>query len=994
MNQYIANLENINNITSFTAYDIENSKNYLLNNNSSDVNSFYLMHTNIRSLAKNYESLELFVNAYKNLYDVIILSETFNITNKENFCLDNYEIYYNSGKINKNDGVIIYVKKLLEHQVNIVGFSDLKFLRLTLTIHNKKIGITGIYRPPSYDVLEFNRHLSDYLKNYCKLENEIISGDMNIDICSKNAISEDYLNIMAENSFVSYINTYTRITNESKSCIDHLFIKTNIRESKFCPVVLYSKISDHFPQLLRLSLHSNESITQHDSKERVIKMINYNQLENYLRTLVNWEETIPCNDANKAAETFITIIEKAVNSCSHQKKVVHYLVKRKSWITTGLMTSLKYRDYLHKKVLKSPQNTLLKNQYITYRNYLNTLIKKTKEQYYKKKINENINNNSKIWATTNEILNRTKNEHNIIKEIRTERGEMLTDAKKIANNLNKYFVNVGTNIAKNINPPDKHNTPQETEKTKNTFVFNFVTSDDIIKYINNLKNDTAPGMDNITSKILKSVKHVISKPLAKIINISLHEGVFPDILKRAAVKPLHKGGDKHEPGNYRPISLISNISKVYENIMKTEIVNFLQTNKLLSDRQFGFRQNLSTQDAIVHLTTKVYNCIDKSKPSLAVFLDLAKAFDTVSHSKLLVKLRLYGFQGKTLNIIKSYLDKRVQYVKNGDAISEPEIIKCGVPQGTVLGPVLFILYINSIFNIDNTCDIVSYADDTALHVEGNSWEEVKITAEKCLKNVKAWLDDNLLKLNYDKTKFLTFSSNVSGQPQYDTLCIHESHCNLQNSCGCSVFIDRVKSTKYLGIIVDCYLRWEEQTYAICSKIRKLFYTFKILRNIFTRTLLKTAYYALVQSVITYGLIAWGGTFYTHLKNVIVSQKILIKIIMKKPARYPTELLFNACGLKDLQDLYVIENLKYLFKKRPLQLLNHGYGTRSITYGGCNTPLMRTTHGQRNFIYFSAKIHNILPQNLKNYSNFTYKQFVWKIKTWVKENKNTINTLFY
>lgn len=258
-------------------------------------------------------------------------------------------------------------------------------------------------------------------------------------------------------------------------------------------------------------------------------------------------------------------------------------------------------------------------------------------------------------------------------------------------------------------------------------------------------------MDGITAEILKETVQIISPLLVHLINIIYKNGTWPNSLKLAVIKPLHKKGDKYIIENYRPISLTSTIAKVLEKSIKHRLVKYLEKFNLLSKKQFGFRQNTSTNDAIAYLTNEIYQSIDSSKPSVCVFIDLAKAFDTISHKRVLEKLRDFGVRGICHKLFSDYLTNRTQYVKIENFLSDPKTVLCGLPQGTVLAPIMFIIYLNDLLTLDIKGSIVSFADDTAIYFKGNSWDEVRQTVEVDLKVIKDWFDENLLTINIDKT---------------------------------------------------------------------------------------------------------------------------------------------------------------------------------------------------------------------------------------------------
>lgn len=280
--------------------------------------------------------------------------------------------------------------------------------------------------------------------------------------------------------------------------------------------------------------------------------------------------------------------------------------------------------------------------------------------------------------------------------------------------MNSYFCNVGFELSKKIQPPDTelklpHVNPKSMFITPTTI-------NEIVHIIKNLKLKNG-GVDNINTKTIVILANFLSEPLAHIVNLCIEKAIWPDALKRAVIKPIHKGKDKHTTSNYRPISLISNLAKIFEKIIHHRILNFIIKHKILSKQQYGFMKNLGTKDALNYITNLIYEKLDKSTPIAITFLDLAKAFDTVNHKILLDKLYNYGIRGKAHEHILNYLQNRKQCVKCNDYVSDYCEINTGVPQGTVLGPLLFILYVNDLLTSIHGDLIVSYADDTAFYID-------------------------------------------------------------------------------------------------------------------------------------------------------------------------------------------------------------------------------------------------------------------------------------
>lgn len=464
------------------------------------------------------------------------------------------------------------------------------------------------------------------------------------------------------------------------------------------------------------------------------------------------------------------------------------------------------------------------------------------------------------------------------------------------------------------------------------------------------------------------------------------EGVFPQRLKESIVCPIFKAGDRADVNCYRPISLISTMAKIYEICLKTRLVNFFDKNKVLSMNQYGFRSAMSTSDAILRVINEVTDAINSDQKPLAVFLDLKKAFDTVSHEILLKRLHSYGVRGAALELFSSYLKNRSQRVRVNGVLSDVVSIEFGVPQGTVLGPILFLAYINPLCKLEVDGAIVSFADDTVLLVAGPTWDEVQKKAEVELRKIMNWLDGNLLTLNLDKTHFICFSPTIQGQPNFGAMQVHR--CRGEASCKCQM-ITKQSSLKYLGIIVDSFLRWDDNICKLCQRLRKTIYIFKRLREVVSVGVMKMVYYSLVQSLISYGIVAWGGSCGCYLDPLIRVQKLILKVICKKPPRYSTEQLFEEFRVKDVRQLYAEQILIKVHKNRSNMTARiHQYGTRNRHH--ILSDVARKAIVQRHFNYLGPKLFNLLPCSIINLPTLQFKTAVGKwVITTGRENIDNI-----
>lgn len=379
--------------------------------------------------------------------------------------------------------------------------------------------------------------------------------------------------------------------------------------------------------------------------------------------------------------------------------------------------------------------------------------------------------------------------------------------------VNTYFSEIGKNLADAINNSGDTRPMAFSTSPPNlsSFVLYDTDSIEVREVLRNLKKHSAPGPDNIPTEFLKLAETEVVPILTHLVNICFSNGVFPSLLKESLVTPVHKGGSEDDVSNYRPISVLSVISKILEKLINKRLLSYLNKFNILSNTQFGFRSGKSTEDAVSALTSVVAEGLDNKKKCLAVFLDLKKAFDTVSIPILEQKLEHIGVRGVPLNLFKSYLNGRSQRVKLDQAISKVASINFGVPQGSVLGPTLFLVYINDLcdMKLPHT-SIFSYADDTAIVFTGDSWSNVKKQAEQGLTVIAKWLNGNLLTLNTSKTNFMCFSIYDRYQPESSyEIKIHQCNSTLNFDCTCPT-IKKVSTTKYLGVILDQRLNWHHQ----------------------------------------------------------------------------------------------------------------------------------------------------------------------------------------
>lgn len=944
-----------------------------------------ILHTNIRSLNKNFDNLKLAIKTMKKCPDVIICTETYKIRLPALYEIDNYKLYYVDSQINKSDGTCIYIKSEMMLTNSVVDIGRIKALLTEIKFGNEKIIITSLYRSHCVAIRDFISDLKSHLHQFKAEKNHFIIGDINIDILRENPKSNEYLSSLYEYGFQSYINIPTRFTDNQSSCIDHIIGKNDIT-SRVIPIVFDMNITDHLSTLLFIE-HDNITI-ENDSLR--YEKINFQKMLNEMSN-ETWLSVYSETNINNSVDKFITTINFYINAATSFVKRRKQCKPRKDWITRELINSCKIKEKMYNQVKRNPNNVNLKNRYVQYKNKLKQSISEAKKNHNDNLIEKIGNDSRKLWDFINTKINgKSRNDTSMGKIQSNENDQVFQNEVDIANEFNTFFAKVGLNMAEKFERNSINDICTNVKENSSSMFFEPLTEQETLDIIMKMKNGKASGIDKITIKIVKMIGHLIAKPLTHILNNCIENAIFPDHFKKAEILPIFKAGNKELTTNYRPISLISNFAKVFEKAIKSRIVAFIGAFELINKYQFGFQKGKNTDDAITTVTNYIHTAISNKKPCIAIFLDLAKAFDTVNHDILLSKLNKTGFRGKAYDLIKSYLSDRKQLVKINETCSSEMRVECGVPQGTILGPILFILYINDMFNTLPLGDIVSFADDTVLMVRDETWDQVVLNAETKLHTVANWLYKNHLTLNSRKTVFLTFGSYKISIPINVELKVHATNCNYLN-CNCDV-IARVEKTKYLGVYIDSNLNWNEQVQIICKKTRYLIYLFYKIRNLLHKKHIVAIYYALFWSWATYGIIAWGGTHEKNIKQLELIQKKMLKIIFDKPILYPTEQLFQETEMIGIRKFYVEKSLFKHFVD--LQTLYNEKIEKQARNLAINLPKVNKEIDRRNNIYIAYKTFNLLPQEYKQKTINSLREGKL-IRRWlIGENSSTIREIFH
>jgi len=537
----------------------------------------------------------------------------------------------------------------------------------------------------------------------------------------------------------------------------------------------------------------------------------------------------------------------------------------------------------------------LKVNFKTLKKIIRRSIVQAKKQYYHMTFKKYSNDLRKTWRTINETLNMKNKAKSFPQEFCMENGNIISDHKTIANAFNKFFTNIGETVITNTNTTISPFNTYLSNKPNCKFTFTLMSVEDIVQIINSLKPKVSSGLDELSNKMLKLIKDVIAPPLTIIINQMLNTGIFPDKLKISKVIPLFKKGDDKLFSNYRPISLLSSISKIFEKVIFNQVSKYFEINNLIFNNQYGFRKKYSTEIAALHLIDCLNFQMDQMKIPLNIFLDLSKAFDTLNHDILLSKLKHYGIDGISYNLFETYIRNRSQYVKFESENSNELDIKRGVPQGSILGPLLFIIYINDLPNASKVFDFLMYADDTTLSCCIDKLEQperVNILNRELL-NVNNWLISNELSLNINKTKYMIYYKHPK--------TVEELDIKINNNS-----ISRVNSFNFLGLQINDNLTWNTHTEFVSKKISRITGLLYKMNSVFPKDVLLSMYNTLILPHINYCLLSWGK----QNDSILLLQKKSLRAVCCAKYKSHSEPLFKECNVLKINHIYETKLLTF------------------------------------------------------------------------------------
>ena len=962
-------------------------------NHAENEKNLSFFHMNISSLGKHKEELETALNILNYKFDIIALTETMlRMNNNPNFdiSMPGYKCY-NTPTESSKGGSILYI----QNKYNSMPRNDLdqlmyksKDLESTfIEIINpcmKNIIVGCVYRHPSMDLNEFNDIYLNNLLHKISTENKkvFLLGDFNADLMNleTNSSISNFLEIFTTHLYVPHVIFPTRVIKNkrhdftTKTLIDNIFSNSlNYKDGISGNITL--SISDHLAQFLIIPVESKTYNRQFDKYKRDTKHFDREQFTLDMLE-VDWKVILKTeyNDPNFSFNEFEANLNSIIDKYMPLKKLTNKEIKQhnKPWITNGLRNSVRRRDSLHKKYIKAKNNVMKSDYHVKYkelRNQIVSLCRISKKNYYQNYFSKYTNNLKETWKGIKKLINLDK-KNNITPTSLMVDNKMISNQKEVANEFNNYFSTIASKLRGKINKKNHSFTSYLHNRNDNTFVLHPIAKEEVINVIDKLDSAKGTGPHSIPTDILKFIKFIISESLSDIINLSFKTGIYIENLKVSKIIPIYKGkGSNLSCSNYRPISLLSNIDKIVEKLMFKRLYSFLSKYKVIYNLQFGFRENHSTTHALTYLTEQVRNALDNSNYSCGVFVDLQKAFDTVDHKILLHKLNHYGVRGIENNWFKSYLLGRKQSVFINGAYSNEIIVKHGVPQGSVLGPLLFILYINDLNKALKYSQTIHFADDTSLILENNSLKQMKKYLNFDLKNLSNWLDANKISLNTSKTELLLFrhpNKNIN--------------YNLKAKLN-GKLLRQSKYVKYLGLYIDHHLNWNHNTNILSSRLSRSIGMLSKIRHYVNGDTLRAIYFSIFSSHLNYGSLVWAqNENNTNVKRISRLQNRAVRIINFSGHRDHAKPIYKKLNILNISDSIEMQNILFVYdslNSRLPAILNrnftfvhntHNYVTRNSLKLKLALPKVNTkVYGQNGIKYKSIKTWNNITDKIQIHS---------------------------
>ena len=907
-------------------------------------------HVNIYHLQNKVLDLCAFLNkpSYFHLYGITETRLAPHISD-EAVAIPNFSIIRRDPTCLGETGIAVYIHLDIQHIIR--RRSDLEIeeveciwveLKPSSTSPPLLIGI--LYRNPK-STFQWHDHFLKMMDKICSRNTDILLlGDFNFDLFVPQPAWESTTTLVGLKQFIE---DPTRITATSKTLLDHIY--TNRPEAIIKATVDDLSISDHQPvnctwrvKLQKIKKNKHTCITY-----RSFKRFNESAFFADL-SKVPFANVFNSSDPNEALNIWYELFLPTLNKHAplRRKRVKHPTMP--PWLSQEIINAMALRDKLKKEKCFT--------EYKTMRNKVKSMVRQAKKSLFDRLVIDN-KDVSLLWKAMN-LITKGKGKRSLD-----------TPPNLTANKFNDHFLSVSNLLAHRCKNTSQYVRSENLinfckQRTNNTTPFSIpnIAAHEIGMYISKMSNKKSSGLDEISPKILKLSLPYISESLTYIYNISIECNIFPTALKEAKVIPLPKTKDLSQVSNFRPISLLSVISKPLEKHVHKHLLDYLERRNLLHSLQSGFRQKHSCHTALTRLADTWLSTMNECKLTGTVFLDFKKAFDLVDHDTLLTKLHAYLVNHAAISFFRSYLNKRKQKVLLNGSYSSEGHVNCGVPQGSILGPILFSIFINDLpLHVSNPtvcCDL--FADDGTIHTQEKSIMTINFRLQESLNEVSEWCTKNAMILNPSKTECMVICTRQKRQL---------GPLSLNLSMGGSA-IKQVSDHRLLGVIIDHNLTWQDHINYICKIISRNMYMLSKLKYLTDMNARQMFYNAHIRSHIDYASTVWDGSSDIHLKRLNSLHRRAMKLIIPDTTLTTDEKL-KKLGILPLSSHFMFNKSIMMFKvanKSVPQYLLNLFNPRALSYSSSRQGHFQIAHPRIDMYkcslsFSGASLWNSLPQNI-------------------------------
>ena len=920
----------------------------------------HICHLNVRSILNKISQIRSLLK--NNNIQFLAISESWcseKISNNE-IQVDNYNIVRQdrSFKANKkrkknrrSGGLIIYVRE--DIAIDTKKFSHMN----SNTIDNEALWISckipkvnefiigNFYRPPQGNKTNFINYLLDKvqptIKNINKKEVFLI-GDFNIDLKNKDNIGRMLLDTMKICNLSQKINVSTRLCGKKCTLLDHIYTNScNIIGQGTGPL----NISDH----LLIYVTRKKVCNKQKKVFTEGRKLNNNKLPEFLDNVKNenWENFFNATTVNEAWNELESKLHKLADLSFPVKKRLRRKTNCEKWLSPQIEKEIVEKNVLLARAKKTENEVDIQAAH-RKRNVVNRITERAKKNHYKNLLSQNFKDSKKVWKTLKEIIPSKKDVSGL--NIENDEGVFL-EGSDLANYINEFFNRVG---ATNACSP----APLYGPYPYPSLTFNPVDIDTISKLVKEIDIKKSSAIKNLPTLILKET--FISNPnlLKHIINKCITDNDIPDKWKDSTIIPLKKVNNSTQVNDLRPISLLPLPSKILEKIIHKQCIEHLIRNNYFDPQQFGFQKDKSTISAVQNFTDDIFTAIENNHLTISTFIDFQKAFDRLNHSILLDKFKYFGFSDTAILFFKNYLKNRKQRTLINNTLSDPLTITHGICQGSILGPLTFLLYINDLGLSIKNCHYKLFADDTVIYCADKHINNSINNVNEDLFAIHDWCQRNNMAINVKKTKSMVFGrKNLTKKNQNVVL-------NLE---GKNIF--QTKLYKYLGVMLDENLNFNCHINLVLKNANHKLYLLRRVRKYLTNETAILLYKSYILPILEYGNTLYMSANSKHLDRLQFLQNSGLKSCFEASKRTNTNYLHINAKLNKLEDRRSVQLLKEMFKRskdpKYLKQFRAGPVTRSMTTKTLNVPYFRNAQAQKSILFRGSNLWNNQPNIIKN-----------------------------